>query len=65
VPPPLPGALTAPHEVNGLRYSVPLELEQCWAAELPCAPRDLPGDVTLRDPARGLGAGFAHAAPKK
>jgi hypothetical protein len=58
VPPPLPEAVLVPHESNGLKYSVPVELEQCWAAELPCAPRDLPGEVTLRDPAGGLAAGF-------
>ncbi|HEX8148871.1 MAG TPA: hypothetical protein VF591_16935 [Pyrinomonadaceae bacterium] len=65
VPPPLPEASTAPREVNGLRYSVPAEWEQCWAAELPCAPRDLPPEVTLRDPARGPGGGFVRAAPNR
>jgi hypothetical protein len=62
VPPPLPGVATAAREVNGLGYVVPSVGEQCWAAELPCAQSDLPGDVTLRDPARGPGAGFVHAA---
>jgi len=62
VPPPLPGAATAAREVNGLRYVVPSAGEQCRAAELPCAQSDLPGDVGLRDPARGPGAGFVRAA---
>lgn len=60
LPPPLPAAVTAQREGNGLRYVVALELDQCWAAELPCAPADLSGDVTLRDPARGPGAGFVR-----
>ena len=36
--------------------------EQCWAAELPCASAGLPGDVKLRDPARGPAGGFVRAA---
>ena len=62
VPPPLPVVETTAREVNGLRYSVAGSVEQCWAAELPCAPFDLPGDVTLSDPARGLRGGFVRAA---
>jgi hypothetical protein len=62
VPPPLPEAATTARAGNGLRYVVPSDGEQCWAAELPCAQSDLPGDVTLRDPARGPQAGFVHAA---
>jgi len=59
----LPEAMAVPREVNGLRYVVPAVGEQCWALELPCAPFDMPGDVTLRDPARGLRGGFVRAAP--
>jgi hypothetical protein len=59
VPPALPEAATEAREVNGLRYSVATG-RQCWAAELPCAERELPRDVTLRDPARGLSAGFVR-----
>lgn len=60
IPPLLPEAVLSPREVNGLKYTIPADWEQCWASALPCAGRDLPGDVTLRDPARGLGAGFIH-----
>jgi hypothetical protein len=60
VPPPLPEAVLSTREVNGLRYSVTVESEQCWAAAVPCAPSELPEDMTLRDPARGLGAGFVR-----
>ena len=63
LPPVLPEAAPVPREVNGLTYFVPSVGEQCWAAELPCAQTDLPGDVTLREPARGLRGGFVHAAP--
>lgn len=62
VPPPLPAVATTARAVNGLGYVVPSDGEQCWAAELPCAQSDLPGDVTLRDAARGPGGGFVHAA---
>jgi hypothetical protein len=62
LPPALPAVATAAREVNGLRYFVPSAGEQCWAAELPCAPFNLKADVTLRDPARGPRAGFVHAA---
>lgn len=61
VPPPLPAVATMAREVNGLGYVVPSVGEQCWAAELPCAQSDLPGDVSLRDAARGPGGGFVHA----
>lgn len=58
LPPSLPRVLTVPREQDGLRYVVPLDGEQCWAAELPCAESDLSGEVTLRDPTRGPGGGF-------
>ncbi|HEX8189683.1 MAG TPA: hypothetical protein VF586_15115 [Pyrinomonadaceae bacterium] len=58
VPPMLPTPVLVPREVNGLRYSVPAQWEQCWAAEVPCSPGDLSDDVMPRDPARGPGAGF-------
>jgi hypothetical protein len=65
LPPALPATATAPREENGLRYFVPVEGEQCWAAELPCAEAELKGGVALREPARGLRDGFvrAQAAP--
>lgn len=62
LPPALPVAATMPREVNGLKYFVPASGEQCWAAELPCAPPDRPGDVTLREPVRGLRGGFVRTA---
>lgn len=57
LPPRLPEAATTPRESNGFKYARASEMEQCWAAELPCSGYELP-DVTLRDPARGLGGGF-------
>lgn len=64
LPPALPVGVTLPREVNGLRYVVPASGGLCWAAELPCAAEVLPENVTLRDPARGLRAGFVCAAPE-
>ena len=63
LPPALPEMSVRPRELDGFSYVVPAIGEQCWAAELPCAPFELHGDVTLRDPARGLRGGFVHAAP--
>ena len=60
LPPTLPEAAPLTRELNGLKYVVPAIGEQCWALELPCAPFELPGDVTLRDPARGLRGGFTR-----
>jgi hypothetical protein len=63
LPPALPSAALVQHEANGFRYFVPVVGDQCWAAELPCLPGDLPDDVMLREPARGLRGGFVRAAP--
>ncbi|MFL6253611.1 MAG: hypothetical protein ACJ74T_01175, partial [Pyrinomonadaceae bacterium] len=60
LPPALPEAAPVAREVNGLRYFVPSFGELCWATELPCAQTELPRDVTLRDPERGLRGGFVH-----
>ena len=61
LPPALPKAALTPRETGGLKYFAPSDGEQCWDSELPCTPYEPSGDVTLRDPARGVRAGFAHA----
>ena len=49
-------------QVNDVEYvypadgSVPLSL--CWASPLPCALGPIEKDIRLRNPARGIGAGF-------
>ncbi|MBE9030710.1 hypothetical protein IQ266_13315 [filamentous cyanobacterium LEGE 11480] len=35
------------------------DLDRCWAVAIPCA-YNIPDDVQLRDPARGIGAGFVR-----
>lgn len=60
LPPAMRAAATAAREAKGFRYAVPVSGGQCWAAELPCAELELPADVTLRDPARGLRGGFTR-----
>ena len=60
LPPAMQAAATATREAKGFRYALPASGGQCWAAELPCAELELPADVTLRDPARGLRGGFTR-----
>ena len=61
LPPRLPEAATTPHDVNGLKYVTPSAGEQCWAAQLPCAPDVLPDDIAPRDQTRGISSGFVRA----
>ena len=60
LPPAMQAAATTTREAKGFRYALPVSGGQCWAAELPCAELELPADVTLRDPARGLRGGFTR-----
>jgi hypothetical protein len=60
LPPALPKATVTIRETGHLKYFAPAAGTQCWAAELPCTPYEPPDDIELRDPARGLGAGFEH-----
>ena len=53
--------------INDVEFYSPVDGNQCWAAELPCSsgvrPNDyfqMPPDLVLRDPARGIAAGFKH-----
>jgi hypothetical protein len=58
-PLPEPEALAQRRAAN-FDYRLTVEEEdRCWAAPLPCAPLPVPDAVVLRDPARGLRAGFA------
>lgn len=49
-------------QINDVTYFVPIDGTQlCWAAPLPCTDDDLIDDhVQLRDPDRGIGAGFIN-----
>jgi hypothetical protein len=58
-PPGLKDIEVTVERINDIEYFKPKVGEQCWAAELPCAPNKLPGEVRLRDAARGIGGGFA------
>jgi len=60
LPPALPNPNVVQRRVNDLDYSIPKTGDQCWAAELPCASRELDSDIRLRDPARGITAGFTR-----
>ncbi len=59
LPPELPEERIATQQVNNIEYSFPIDSGKCWAAELPCVAE--PSDrenVQLRNPSRGIEAGF-------
>lgn len=60
VPPRLPEATTVRVRMNNIEYQQPTESDQCWATEIPCACYPLADDVVLRQPERGMAAGFVH-----
>jgi hypothetical protein len=60
MPPHLPTSIVAPQQVNNMNYYAPVRGDQCWASELPCSTGILSPDVVLRDPVRGIAAGFQH-----
>lgn len=55
LPPQLPQAKLRQTQVNNIKYFSPNGL--CWAAELPCT-FEVKKDIRLRDPKRGIKAGF-------
>ena len=60
-PPPLPTAVVAIQEVNGIPYAITQDDKgQCWSAQLPCV-KSIHSDVSLRNPALGLKGGFVRS----
>jgi hypothetical protein len=72
LPPPLPQSAIVQKTTNAITYFAPKsgdlplydgspytadQVDRCWAAPLPCAYAIGP-DIQLRDPARGVAAGF-------
>jgi hypothetical protein len=51
-----------PSRLDGFLLWTPADGDQCWAAELPCAPSLPKFSVRLRDPAHGFAGGFERAA---
>jgi hypothetical protein len=61
LPPPLQKVEVLQKQVNDVKYFSPKSpKELCWSAELPCTPFDVKNDVRLRDPSRGIQAGFIY-----
>ncbi len=66
LPPPLPAIESATAQINNLEYNYPTDSEGCWAIALPCIQEGvtpqkgsvLEDNLMLRDPERGLSAGF-------
>jgi hypothetical protein len=63
--PPMRNTQIIQRQIHGITYSAPKsgdipntqDKDMCWSAELPCA-YEIPGDVYLREPERGIAGGF-------
>lgn len=62
VPPKLDFVVTRSARVNDIEYIYPIDskLSLCWGAKLPCALAPIQKNIRLRDPQRGLDAGFVN-----
>ncbi|MGG6266423.1 LIC_10190 family membrane protein [Leptolyngbya sp. AN03gr2] len=61
LPPARSSLPTSQIAVNNIVINVPNEGVHCWATEIPCVPKpQIPKRIQLRDPERGIGAGFAR-----
>ncbi|MEO0541402.1 MAG: hypothetical protein AAFZ80_11140 [Cyanobacteria bacterium P01_A01_bin.105] len=59
IPPELPEARVTAAENNDIDYLHPTYADQCWGAEIPCAPGPLSASkVELLDPEQGIAGGF-------
>jgi hypothetical protein len=61
LPPPLQRVEVLQKQVNDVKYFSPkYSRELCWSAELPCTPFEVKNDIRLREPSRGIRAGFIY-----
>lgn len=62
LPPKLDFVVTRSAQVNDIEYIYPInsKLSLCWGAKLPCTLEPIQKNIRLRDPERGLDAGFAN-----
>jgi hypothetical protein len=58
MPPRIYSAKVARLRLNDFDYYRPIESDQCWGTQLPCVAEDPRADIMLREPARGIAAGF-------
>lgn len=58
LPPELPSENVVTERINDIEYVFPQKTDKCWAAKLPCAPEPITQNIKLRNPARGIEAGF-------
>lgn len=64
LPPTPPKVSISSRSVNGIALSIPTLGAHCWTTPVPCVPQNqLLTRVQLRDPARGIGAGFVRLNP--
>ncbi|MDP8966690.1 MAG: hypothetical protein M3O33_22425 [Cyanobacteriota bacterium] len=61
LPPPLQKVEVLQKQVNDVKYFSPkYSRELCWSAKLPCTPFEVKNDIRLREPSRGIRAGFIY-----
>lgn len=57
----LPETKLRTEKINNLEYTYPANFSiQCWATELPCSPLPIKQNIKLRDPEKGIAAGFKY-----
>lgn len=64
LPPRLMDVSTTQKQTNDIAYRSPVGKEVCWNTVIPCA-FQVEKEVRLRDPNRGLQAGFVHQSTQK
>ncbi|AFY77123.1 hypothetical protein Ple7327_1770 [Pleurocapsa sp. PCC 7327] len=53
-------------KINDVEYTYPANwTNKCWITKLPCSEVGIKNDIKLRNPAKGIGAGFILNEPKK
>ncbi|EKU99177.1 hypothetical protein Lepto7375DRAFT_1195 [Leptolyngbya sp. PCC 7375] len=58
IPPELPQVTVNLVKVNDVDYFLPENTNKCWGSAIPCVPKQLGNDIWLRNPERGIAAGF-------
>nr|WP_157871973.1 hypothetical protein [Gloeothece verrucosa] len=61
LPPALPTVELAKAQINDIEYVYPSPLSAlCWGSQLPCTLGPIPINIQLRDPSKGISAGFVY-----
>ncbi len=57
----LPETQLITDKINNIEYTYPANFSnRCWATELPCSNLEIKQNIQLRDPEKGIAAGFKY-----